>query len=65
MFLSEHNFCISGLMSCAGVAVLEAIEQDQLQQNAYELGMYLTHKLEALQKVHHLPLLLSLSAAFA
>ena len=43
-------------MSCAGVAVLEAIEQDQLQQNAHDLGMYLTHKLEALQKVHHLPL---------
>lgn len=55
-FFSEQKCCIIGLMSCAGVAVLEAIEQDQLQQNAHELGMYLTHKLEALQKVHHLPL---------
>ena len=42
-------------MLCAGVAVLEAIEQDQLQQNAHELGTYLIDELQTLQKVHHLP----------
>lgn len=56
---------ISGLMSCAGVAVLEAIEQDQLQQNAHELGMYLTRELEALQKVDHFHHKLFRSAGFA
>lgn len=42
------------LMSYAGAAVLEAIEQDQLQQNAHQLGTYLIDKLQTLQKVHHL-----------
>lgn len=38
-------------MLCAGVAVLEAIDQDKLQQNAHDVGSYLTHALQALQKV--------------
>ena len=39
-------------MCYPGVAVLGAIEQDKLQQNAHELGTYLIHHLQALQKVH-------------
>ena len=35
----------------AGVAVLEAIEEDGLQQHAHEVGAYLIQQLEALQKV--------------
>ena len=40
------------LLGCLGVAVLEAIEEDQLQQHAHQVGTYLIHQLEALQKVH-------------
>ena len=36
---------------CLGVAVLEAIEEDQLQQHAHEVGTYLIQQLEALQQV--------------
>lgn len=36
--------------AAAGVAVLEAIDQDKLQQNAHDVGSYLTHALQALQK---------------
>ncbi len=39
-------------LECLGVAVLEAIEEDQLQQHAHEVGTYLIQRLEALQKVH-------------
>ena len=35
----------------AGVAVLEAIEEDQLQLHAHEVGSYLIHQLQGLQKV--------------
>lgn len=35
--------------------MLEAIEQDQLQQNAHEVGTYLIDQLQTLQKVRHLP----------
>ena len=35
----------------AGVAVLEAIEEDQLQQHAHEVGTYLIQQLQTLQKV--------------
>lgn len=35
---------------CLGVAVLEAIEEDQLQQHAHEVGTYLIQQLEALQQ---------------
>ncbi len=41
----------SRLLGCLGVAVLEAIEEDQLQQHAHQVGTYLIHQLEALQKV--------------
>ncbi len=37
---------------CLGVAVLEAVEEDQLQQHAHEVGTYLIQQLEGLQKVH-------------
>ncbi len=40
------------LLACSGVAVLEAIEEDQLQQHAHQVGTYLIQQLEALQKVH-------------
>ncbi|DBB09461.1 hypothetical protein WJX82_008347 [Trebouxia sp. C0006] len=36
--------------AAAGVAVLEAIEEDRLQQHAHQVGTYLIHQLEALQK---------------
>lgn len=36
--------------AAAGVAVLEAIEEDGLQQHAHEVGAYLIQQLEALQK---------------
>ena len=41
------------LFSCllAGLAVLEVIEEEQLQKNADEVGHYLLQQLEPLQKV--------------
>ena len=46
----------------AGVAVLEAIQEDGLQQHAHQVGTYLIQQLESLQKVtlsvglgHHCP----------
>lgn len=41
------------MFSClpAGLAVLEVIEEEQLQKNAEEVGHYLLQQLKPLQKV--------------
>ena len=42
-------------MSCAiGMAVLDVIEQENLQGNALEVGTYLTHLLEEMKEKHPL-----------
>ena len=46
----------------AGVAVLEAIEEDGLQQHAHEVGTYLIQQLESLQQVRSSFLTLFLKA---
>lgn len=52
MLVCNEQSHVRAMMMCAGVAVLEAIEQDKLQQNADDVGTYLIHNLQALQKVH-------------
>lgn len=52
MFVCNEQSHARAVLRCAGVAVLEAIEEDKLQQNADDVGTYLIHSLQALQKVH-------------
>jgi acetylornithine/N-succinyldiaminopimelate aminotransferase len=40
------------LACAAGIAVIEAIEEDKLLENAAELGQYTTDKLEQLKQKH-------------
>lgn len=50
--LGHYTFEKNPLGAAAGLAMLELIERDQLLSRAIQLGEWLTHELQALQKKH-------------